>query len=1689
MPGTEMRIAGADELQDSLIDKYYDLLAQVETYREAERPKNKKLLDELMGKIGASLPIDQWESELAGRVLTMGCGLAREAILEAEKSADLSVGTADSLAAYSDWLCSFCCATACVESERHKVQAAGQWVMSRLVALDDSSEPDQLASQLVAALAPLRISADVGQNVVRTQIVQRAVRTRDLARPFAVSEQLVREWCADLVQYPQFRVMLTKAAQDLGVPLPVQEKPQVRPDPAQPPVAATLAQVLPRVWPVGELALTGAVGPEFLRVLFALQSEAKSEGSALQQRTASQIGALGPRAEPDQYGPVFSHALNDLWVRYWSKGDRRALDLMARLAGFMWRLLTQNGAIESLRSNALHHWMSTQLPVLIRTADLPAIIDDAALLGTHVRCRVNPRRLRRSIVEAHAGECQRLKAAGENDELEGLRRDNGPSLRLIVSEFESDINRAGGDRRELTEIKSVWELIFPSEPVPDKPRKDDGRKVPGFLSDPGFSDVIRRGAVQGVKDWIDAHYESVQDTLQLRLNVHLNTDHLMPPYGTVFQQGGTKRNQPDPKFLEAQEALRNGDFRAAASIFGRLADRIQAKPRDIARSHQAYALARQGELLQARQYMAELCRAGYSDSAVHWNLACCIPAEDGEARLQQLQVLREGLRFAPHPQILDGAVFLSLWLQDEDRLREWLPQLTIFEALLILYRLTYEDLDFANRELAVQRLGQYVRDGEPVRPDPTDDRTSIRTISDYQNTLLDRHQAPAFEFWLACRELVARHRWDFWSSRTDFLDRTQRREEAARSFLNELNCRFGLLVNLGGRSPPYNFVPDTRRRTEQWLANCMTQELRPIGADIYEKITKFAEASGQAGKELLTRDRRIINFYTAQVRESAREENPDQVQRAPVQLTDLSSSIVRAARACFSGLHEVSHLPRVDTELRSLARALLGNGKSATAAALDAMLKDWAFQGGDLDRAERIATLQRARRAFGDLRGSLQRELTSEQNQDAATLLLAFSRVTDNLAKTLQLVPELRIEAVPEAPPKVDLDAGESAISIRVNGATSDTPVRITGATATLDDGLTELRLRNDLQGVEVLVDGSQSAVLSFGIQPAMLRGNPRTVEFAVKFELAGATYNALPVKLPVGLHAVSQVSGVAPYLWGRPLSPSEIDGHFFGRIKEQEQILESISNGQQRIRYVEGIRRSGKSSLLNSIIFEIEKRELPIIPVYISVGSVGSLDQAGKILYFLLHMIAMNPQIAAAGVTAPTEEACTDRAALAYMDLTNQLVTKLKDRRVVVLLDEFQVLVSAASASRDRNSGLFEGIKALLNMVCSESTPSARLLWVFAGQEAFRKFREHLPGALLWGVARALPVDFLDVAAVGQILQQPLAGTSMKVLPETIQRVHALTGGHPEVVQQMGELMWLSANGERRVAMTPADADEAAVEIAATSDGFADTWYPLSELKRDQSAFVAALINAVPAGGSVEAFRLLPKNELTDAAKAWIDDLVARKILLLRPDGSVAVRTHVLDLWLHRYIKFSITEGINGSLAIFIDVANLTKGTGSNQLQLDTNLSDQGVPGQFRLTTVIDRIEAYARTWTPAPVAARWVVNYPRRSAAVLECQDKDYQVENIPEKLFEKGKGQDDIKLREKMWDVEQGNPNVTHFLLVAGDVDYSVAIDKLLRDGKSVHLVGLHDRTWKGYRYLASEYSDRFTEISLEELLEQR
>lgn len=525
-------------------------------------------------------------------------------------------------------------------------------------------------------------------------------------------------------------------------------------------------------------------------------------------------------------------------------------------------------------------------------------------------------------------------------------------------------------------------------------------------------------------------------------------------------------------------------------------------------------------------------------------------------------------------------------------------------------------------------------------------------------------------------------------------------------------------------------------------------------------------------------------------------------------------------------------------------------------------------------------------------------------------------------------------------------------------------------------------------------------------------------------------------------------------------------------------------------MRYIEGIRRAGKSSLLHSVEYAIEQSQMPLVLVYVQAASVTASDPAGRILCNFLSTVAKHPQLKEAGLVSPTEEQCCGNLRQAYEEFIAQIEDKCGSRRVLMLLDDFQVIVETAQAARELQPVLAQGILGFLNLLFEHINPRAKLVWVLAGHRAFRQFKSMLPGALLWGVLQPLAVDFLKEPAVADILCRPLAGMPVVILPETVARVCYLTGGHPEVVQQVAEQMLVAACAERRWILTPADAERAATDVAECSDNFATTWYPIAELTGEQRKLIAALLNAVPnVGGRIEPYRLLAGNQVIDSARQAIDDLVARKILDAPPDGTIGIKTYVLERWLRRSVPTLIDGGtgygLHGSVAIFIDVANLTSGAGKAWLeQLDMTTGEDGIAGHFSVGTVLGRIEQWAAALSPAPIVARWAVNYPLRSPAVVECNARGFQVENIPQDLFIKGS--DDVVLREKVSQIEQWYPTANHFVLVAGDKDYRLTADRLLKNGKFVHFVGRAGSIAEKYQYLAQQYPQQFTLNTIEELL---
>lgn len=1700
MPHLHITWIAGDDLLGTLPPRYFELAKLAEVHRDAKTALNKKVLEEAMAVISQEVPIAQWSAEFSSRFLRMSCYLARLEVTRVEALAKPDTDALEAVNGLADWLCSIGVAARDELDRQVREQVCRLWVMTRLA----GGVPDDLegfVAEATTLLAPVGLSETERGAQVRAQVVMTVSKRLEKGTRIDAQVETARAWCRELVTVPQLNRLLSRVASTLGVEVPrIDEQGAEGAEPPQPPGPPAVAPPVddagpkePRFWKAPELGTERAVQPEYQRCLLKLLALAREPNSALSKPTATRISTdLSPDADFGRWSLAVHHAARDLWAAFGDRGDPAALELARRLA-----LLRYRGAVvagqerERDRSQALHLWMCTQLPDLIRTCDLAPLLEDAARLWGVLKCAPGDRHLRAGIVQAHAGECRRLRASGDEEGAATLLRENADQLRRVHEDF-----LAGGKPSE--EEGNAWEYLFPPVKAPEAAPLSQQTPTT-ILGDPGFLDVARSGSHEGIYEFVQARLRDIQELLKRRLDVRLSPEHVMMPEGNIYPDNPANRGQLDPRFADARELLHKGEFNRAAAAFDRLARNLQPRPRNICRNYQAYAQARQGEPVLARGTLIDLPRTRFSYPSAYWNLACCIPSEQNDHRLD---VLVSGLENAPHWDLLRGAVYLALILDDEKRLREWLSYLTLTEARLLSYHLHYATMDGAARERVVVQLGRYRAYSEPEVPDPTDHRLAANRMAAFVDQLMELRLEQSIEFWFHCREAVGRNRFDYWQVRTDFLLRSERpRIDAVTAMRQELRCRLEALDSGRMTAPP--FVNYTRSRIEEGLRLCMTSELRNVGHDIYNMVNQFDKKYPDM-KPLLSRHPQIRRFYddagpAGAVRpggESATKPGdgapePGVINAPPVNLDAL---LAQVGVECTARLHEVAHLPAVRARLDEAAAGLRQHQRPRSADALVRLLREWDSLGQYAAQKDRRAVLQRAQTACAELQGRLQHDLNAQQQILAGQLVIALQRANDRLARDLDLLPRLLVEAPTGSAVVVDPSARVTAFAVRVRaepgGEGGAPPVRLRGATAVLDDGGTEFPLRDRLAEVPALVSTEQSAVLTFGFVPSAGQAPGRSVRISLSYEFAGSPYTSERFTIPLAFSQSPALPASSPYIFARPLESNEIEGHFFGRAAEQAMLLDSVRDGQQKIRYVEGIRRAGKSSLLHSIEHEIRRRNLPLIPVYWSTTAVTNCDHAGRILFNLLDAVVKHPNVVPLGLAPPPEERCCENLPRAYTDFTRDLADRVGNGRVLVLVDDFQVLVEAANAAERNNPALHRGIVGLLDIIFGSAKPQSRLLWVFAGHRAFRQYRTLLPGPLLWGTMRALAIDFLSLDAVGEIIQAPLSASGVDVPPETVRRAHAHTAGHPEVVQQLAELMLEHARTEARAILTPADADTAAHDLASFSDTFADTWYPMAELTREQRDLIAALVAVVPPGGRINPSRLVPRNAVTEAHKAAIDDLVARKILDHEADGTICIKAYVLDLWLHRAVPRMIQDRANGAVAIFIDVANLTSGKGRAVLTGMDTMAGEGLPGQFSLATVLDRIEHFAHDCSPAPVAARWVVNYPIKSPAVVECNAKDYQVENIPPDLFEKGS--DDVVLREKIWEVERQYPTVNHFVLVLGDKDYRITVEKLLQNGKLVHVVSraaalAKAETKYSYDSLARRYPNHFTLHRLEELLE--
>jgi len=261
--------------------------------------------------------------------------------------------------------------------------------------------------------------------------------------------------------------------------------------------------------------------------------------------------------------------------------------------------------------------------------------------------------------------------------------------------------------------------------------------------------------------------------------------------------------------------------------------------RDIANNYRAYSLAKLGELLRARLILLPLCQRQFKFPSAYWNLACCLSLEQ---EAERLAILAARLCKAPHPLLLHGAVHFATLLGHK-LLSDWLLCLPLTEALLLSYYLKYEQLDPAEKEQGLLRLGAYVFCGEPEISDPFDYGIPQNKLRDFVQAMYERQKhSEVVDFWLRCGKGMGHRHYLYWKIKADYLNLFGKKKRAINAFKSEVYCRLDLLIRTPQIQTNLRFLPTTRMRVRYYLRRRQCPELLTQGRAIWKMLARFEQA-------------------------------------------------------------------------------------------------------------------------------------------------------------------------------------------------------------------------------------------------------------------------------------------------------------------------------------------------------------------------------------------------------------------------------------------------------------------------------------------------------------------------------------------------------------------------------------------------------------------------------------------------------------------------------------------------------------------------------------------------------------------------------------------------------------------------------------------------------------------------------
>jgi type I restriction enzyme M protein len=280
------------------------------------------------------------------------------------------------------------------------------------------------------------------------------------------------------------------------------------------------------------------------------------------------------------------------------------------------------------------------------------------------------------------------------------------------------------------------------------------------------------------------------------------------------------------------------------------------------------------------------------------------------------------------------------------------------------------------------------------------------------------------------------------------------------------------------------------------------------------------------------------------------------------------------------------------------------------------------------------------------------------------------------------------------------------------------------------------------------------------------------------------------------------------PYITGGAVDTPEM---FFGRQDVLDFLKTNlIGRHQSNVIILQGNRRTGKTSILKQVV----NRDLfaPHVPVFVDCQGLGRLTSQ-RFFYKLAreiwkalakhHSIDTPPRVSRTDIS--TEDPFYD-----FQDVLDGLLVEIPDRRVVLLIDEFEV-IDRTIQEGDLEPLVLENLRHLFQH-------RHDLAVVLTGSYRLTKLRQEY-WSILFGLGLKHEIGFLDELSARQLITRPLADI-VTFSDDAVDRIIELTACQPYFVQMVCHNVVNVINTRRTTYVAPSNVEVAAQETLTSADG-----------------------------------------------------------------------------------------------------------------------------------------------------------------------------------------------------------------------------------------------------------------------------